>query len=73
MKVSVKVVPDAKREQIQAGLDGSLKVWLRARPKEGKANQALTELLSKYYSVSRSQIHIISGRTSRNKIVEIEK
>lgn len=73
MKIVVKVIPSAKVEQIQPALDGSLKVWLKARPKEGEANRALIKILSDYYSVPKSQINIISGLTSRNKVVEIEK
>jgi len=71
MKISIKVVPSAKVEQIQPALDGSLKVWLRARPKEGEANRALIKLLSKHFDVPKSSIDIISGLTSRNKIVDI--
>ncbi|MFA5158221.1 MAG: DUF167 domain-containing protein [Patescibacteria group bacterium] len=73
MKISIKVIPSAKVEQVQPALDGSLKVWLRAKPKEGEANRALIKLLSDYYDVPKSQIEIISGLTSRNKVVEVEK
>ncbi|MEI8060736.1 MAG: DUF167 domain-containing protein [Candidatus Berkelbacteria bacterium] len=73
MKVSIKVIPSAKVEQIQPALDGSLKVWLRARPKEGEANKALVKLLSKHFDVPKTSIDIVSGLTSRNKVVEIEK
>ncbi|MEI6144082.1 MAG: DUF167 domain-containing protein [Candidatus Berkelbacteria bacterium] len=73
MRVTIKVIPSAKVEQIQSALDGSLKVWLRARPKEGEANRALIKLLSKHFNAPKSQICIVSGLTSRNKIVEIKK
>ena len=72
MKVSIKVKPAAKVEQIQPALDGSLKVWLRSQPKEGEANKSLVKLLANYYKVSKSQVNIVSGLTSRNKIVEID-
>ena len=72
MKISVRVTPSAKIEQIQPAIDGSLKVWLRARPKEGEANKALIALLSKHFNIPKSQIRIISGRNSRNKIIAIE-
>jgi len=72
MKISVRVIPSAKIEQIQESLDGSLKVWLHARPKESEANKALVAILSKHFDVPKSQIHIISGQTSRNKVVEVE-
>jgi len=71
MKISIKVIPSAKVEQIQPAIDGSLKVWLRARPKEGEANRALILLLSKHFKVSKSQVSILHGWTSRNKIIEI--
>jgi hypothetical protein len=73
MKISVKVIPSAKVEKVQPSLGGSLKIWLRARPKEGEANKALVKLLSKYFDTPKSQINIVSGLTSKNKIVEIDK
>jgi len=72
MKINLKVAPGSKIEKIQPALDGSLKVWLRAKPKEGEANRALIKLLSQYYKVPKSQINIIYGLKSRNKIVEID-
>ncbi|PIP50724.1 hypothetical protein COX11_02610, partial [Candidatus Berkelbacteria bacterium CG23_combo_of_CG06-09_8_20_14_all_41_73] len=39
--------------------------------KEGAANKALIALLSKHFDVAKSQVKIISGLTSRNKVVEI--
>lgn len=73
MKISIKVIPSAKVEQIQPALDRSLKVWLKARPKEGEANRALIKLLSDYYFVPKSQTNIVFGLASQNKTVEIEK
>lgn len=72
MKVAVRVVPGAKMQQVQAALDGSLKVWLRAEAKEGKANKVLVELLADYYGVSKSLVRIVSGSKIKNKIVEVE-
>lgn len=72
MKINIKVIPSAKVEQVQPALDGSLKVWLKAKPKQGEANRALIKLLSKYFEVSKSQVSIVSGLTSRNKVVEVE-
>ena len=60
-------------QQVQAALDGTLKVWLRAEAKEGKANKALIELLADYYEVSKSLVRIVSGLKVKNKIVEIDK
>jgi len=73
MKVAVRVVSGAKMQQVQAALDGTLKVWLHAEAKEGKANKALIELLADYYGVNKSSVRIVSGLKIKNKIVEIDK
>ena len=52
--------------------DGSLKVWVMGKPIDGQANQALIELLSKHFGISKSLITIVRGLTSRNKVVEID-
>jgi len=36
------------------------------------ANQALLELLANYFKTKKSQIKIIKGIKSKNKIIEIE-
>ncbi|MCX6812162.1 MAG: DUF167 domain-containing protein [Candidatus Berkelbacteria bacterium] len=73
MKVNIKVVPSSKVDQVQSTIDGSLKVWLKAKPINGEANRALIKLLAKYYDVRQSMIKIISGESSKNKVVEVEK
>ncbi|ACK65717.1 protein of unknown function DUF167 [Rippkaea orientalis PCC 8801] len=72
MKRQVKVKPNAKKQKIQEEEDGSLVVYLKSPPIEGKANQELIKLLAKKFGVSQSQISIKSGLSSRNKWVEIE-
>lgn len=72
MRVSVKVIPSAKVEQIQMSLEGSLKVWLKAKPVDGRANQALTKLLAKHYSVKKGQVRIVQGLTTRQKLIEVD-
>ena len=55
-------------------IDGDrIMVGLTAMPKKGAANRELIRKLAKYFGLSSSQIRIISGLKSRNKIVEIEK
>lgn len=71
MKVSVKVQLRASKERVVKSPDGSLKVYLREAPVDGKANQALIEVLSDYYGVKKKDIRITKGVTSRQKLVEI--
>jgi len=70
MKIQVKVKPNSRTEKVsQEG--NSLIVKVKEPPKEGKANQAVIKLLAEHFSVSQSQIRILSGFRSRNKIVEV--
>lgn len=71
MKIGVKVVPGAKVEQIQPSIGSDLKIWVKGKPKEGEANLCVIELLAKHFKVSKSQVKILSGYKSRNKIIEI--
>lgn len=64
------VQPRAKRNQITELLgDGAFRIRLTAPPVEGKANQALIEFLADALDISRSQIAILAGEKSRQKLV----
>lgn len=70
--VAVRVVPRASKSEIVGELDGFLKIRLSAPPVDGVANKELVKLLSKTFGVSKSQIEIISGETSKTKRVQID-
>lgn len=72
MKKQVKAKPNAKKQQLITEADGSLTAYLKSAPTDGKANQELIELLAKSFGVSKSQVVIKSGLSSRIKIVEIQ-
>ena len=68
---AVKVVPRASKNQV-AGVEGdAIKIRLNAPPVEGKANDALIEFLADALDLRRAQIEIISGNTSRHKVVRV--
>lgn len=71
MKYNIKVQPNAKENKIVEQCDDFLKIKLRAIPECGKANLELIKFLSKHFKVSKSNIQILKGHTSHNKIVEI--
>lgn len=50
--------------------EDSFEVFVKAKPVEGKANEALLELLGDFLEIPRSRLRLIRGATSRNKIVE---
>jgi len=68
MIIEVKVIPNAKRTELIKTETG-YKARLQAPPVDGKANEALIELLSKEFGVPKRSIEITKGATSRNKTV----
>jgi len=72
VRVNVKVVPNSKKAKVEQTEGGVLRVNVDAPAKEGKANKRLVEILAKYFSKPKSSIRIVKGRTSKNKVVEID-
>ncbi|EDX77992.1 conserved hypothetical protein [Coleofasciculus chthonoplastes PCC 7420] len=71
MKKSVKVKPNSKTQSIEEMADGTLKVNLKSPPVDGKANKELIELLAEKFNVTKSQVQIKSGLSSKIKLIEI--
>lgn len=69
-KFKIKVTAGAKVEKIEF-LDDLIKIKIKEKPIEGKANKAITEYLSILLNIPKSKIEIISGKTSSNKIVKV--
>jgi uncharacterized protein (TIGR00251 family) len=51
---------------------GAFKVALTAPPVEGAANKALLEFLAEVLGVPKSKIELISGWTSRHKVLRVQ-
>jgi len=68
---AVRVQPRASKSGVVGELDGALKIRLAAPPVDGEANEELVRLLAKLFDAPRQRIAIISGQTSKNKIVRV--
>jgi uncharacterized protein (TIGR00251 family) len=66
---TVRVVPRARKNEISGRHGEAVKIRLTAPPVEGAANEALIGFLSEILEVRKSQIEILSGHASRDKIV----
>lgn len=69
--IRVKAVPGASRDQIAGLLGDRLKVKVAAPPEGGKANKAICGLIAKELGVKPSQVEVVSGMTSAEKIVRV--
>ena len=73
MRISVKVLPRASKEEVVKEKDAAFKVYLKATPAGGKANKSLTSVLAEFFGVRKSDVRIVTGMTSRRKIVEVRE
>ena len=70
--LTLHVQPGARRTEA-AGLHGdALKIRLAAPPVEGKANAALIEFIANRLGLPKSAVRLVSGQTSRRKILELD-
>ena len=63
----VKIIPKAHKNEIVGWENEELKIKVRAIPEKGEANAELIYLISKHLGVSKSQVEIVAGQTSRHK------
>ena len=72
MKIQVKVKPRSKTEDVTREMDGNVYVVrVKEPPVEGRANRAVLKLLAKHLGVPESRLRIVTGLTSRNKVIEV--
>lgn len=69
---TVRVVPRASRSELAGEHDGALKVRIASPPVDGAANTELIKLLAKTFEISKRDVEIISGETSKTKQVKIQ-
>lgn len=68
----VHVTPNASHNEVLGYADGVLRVKVTARPVKGAANKGLVDFLSEVLGVRKSQISIVRGEASRDKVLAIE-
>jgi len=71
--IGVQVQPNASQNKVVRLDDGVWHIKIAAPPVKGKANQELTKFLSGILGVSKNNVKIIKGATSRRKVIAIEK
>lgn len=71
LTIKIKVEPRSSRAGIVGPYGDALKVKLTSPPVEGKANRELIELLAKEFGIHKKDIEIVSGQSSKNKIVKL--
>ena len=69
--VSVKVQPNSSKDRVVGEYADKLKIAVTVAPEKGKANKAVIKLFAKWLDIKNSDIQVISGETSRDKVLFI--
>jgi uncharacterized protein YggU (UPF0235/DUF167 family) len=65
-RLAVRVTPGARGEALEIA-EGRLLAKVRAKPEDGKANEAVRDLLAAALAVAPSRLTLLRGATSREK------
>jgi uncharacterized protein (TIGR00251 family) len=71
VRIRVSVKPGASTDEVTRLADGSLLVRVKARAREGEANDAVTRVVARHFRIPRTSIRIVSGHKSRSKLIEL--
>jgi uncharacterized protein len=69
--IAVRVHPGARKNGVTGVHAGAIKISLTTPPSDGRANEALIALLAELLRVPRARISLVSGATSRSKLLRI--
>jgi len=71
-KIAVRVQPRAKSNEIAAIREGVVQIRIAAPAIEGRANEALRKLVAKTLGVAPSNVTVIRGHHSKDKVLEVD-
>lgn len=71
LTIKIKVEPRSSKSGVVGPYGDALKVKLTSPPVEGKANKELIEVLAKAFGIAKKDVEIVSGQSSKNKIVKL--
>jgi uncharacterized protein (TIGR00251 family) len=69
--VKLRIVPNAKRDEVVGEHGDAVKIKVAAPALEGKANEALLEFIAEKLGVHRRDIALVAGEKSRDKAIEV--
>jgi hypothetical protein len=72
MKISVKVKARAKEDRVEKLNKNHFLVFTKEQPEKGRANKKVVKLFSEYFDIPSRNIEIVSGFSTREKIIQID-
>ena len=72
VRLQVRVRPRARVNKVEVTDLGEIRVYVTEAPEGGRANKAVVAAIADAVGVPRSSVAIVRGRTSRDKLLEID-
>jgi uncharacterized protein (TIGR00251 family) len=72
IRVAVYIQPRASKTEPAGRHDGAIKIRIASPPVDHAANRALIEFVAERLGLPKRKVRIVSGATSRRKVLEIE-
>lgn len=72
-QISVKAKPKSKFNAVLTLDNKNFEVKVTAAPENNSANEKIIKLLADYFHLAKSNLKIVSGEKSRNKIIEVSQ
>ena len=70
-RLRLRVSPGSRRTELVGRYGDRWKIRVAAPPEDGRANEAVLELLAERLGLPRRALSIVSGHTARDKVVEM--
>jgi uncharacterized protein (TIGR00251 family) len=71
MRLFIKARPNSKEDRVEEVDNTHFIIHIKAIAKEGDANRSVIKVVAKYLEIAPSQIILISGHKSREKVLEV--
>ena len=71
MRIFIHTKPRSRHSRVERIDDTHYVVAVTAPPVDGKANEAVLEAIALHFHLRKSDVRLISGQSSRKKVVEI--
>lgn len=70
-RLQVHAVPGAKQTQVLGLHDGALKIRIASPPIDGRANAVLVHWLAEQLGLSKREVVLMQGQSSRRKVLDL--
>lgn len=72
VRLQIRVRPRARVNKVEVSDQGEVRVYVTAAPEGGRANKAVLAAIAGAVGVPKSSVAIVRGKTSRDKLLEID-